>query len=127
MAYKISKLTSFISANPALADVPIGFVRGIPITPRQALAMLQRGEAVNEVVAVLSAAGMDPIQQDWKLVEDYYIKLLQLPSTPPTIYVIGEEMTLSEALSHIQQRDLIGQQLLRSYQGLTREMARRMR
>ena len=127
MAYKIPKLTSFISANPALADVPIGYVRGISITPRQALAMLQRGEAVNEVVAVLSAAGMDPIQQDWKLVEDYYIKLLQLPSPPPTIYVIGEEMTLSEALSHIQQRDLIGQQLLRSYQGLTREMARRMR
>ena len=127
MAYKIQKLNSFISANPALADVPIGFVRGISITPRQALAMLQRGESVPEVVAVLSAAGMDPIQQDWKLVEDYYIKLLQLPSPPPTIYVIGEEMTLSEALSHIQQRDIIGQQLLRSYQGLTREMARRMR
>jgi len=127
MAFKIPKLTSFISANPALADVPIGYVKGIAITPRQALAMLQRGEAVKEVVAVLSAAGMDPIQQDWKLVEDYYIKLLQLPSSPPTIYVIGEEMTLSEALSHIQQRDLIGQQLLRSYQGLTREMARRMR
>ncbi|GAG77719.1 unnamed protein product [marine sediment metagenome] len=127
MAYKIPNLTRFISANPALADVPIGFVKGIPLTPRLALAMLQRGEAVTEVVAVLAAAGMDPIQQDWKLVEDYYIKLLQLPSSPPTIYVIGEEMTLSEALSHIQQRDLIGQQLLRSYQGLTREMARRMR
>jgi len=127
MAHQIQKLNRFISANPALADVPFGVVRGIPITPRQALAMLQRDEAVPEVVAAMSAAGMDPIQQDWKLVEEYYMKLIQLPSPPPTIYVIGEEMTLSEALSHIRQRDITGQALLRSYQALTREMARRMK
>ena len=127
MAYQIQKLNRFIANNPALADVPFGTVRGVPITPRQALAMLQRGEAVSEVVAAMTSAGMDPIEQDWTLVEDYYRRLLQLPGPHPKIYVIGQEMTLEEALMHVRNRDAKGQELLRSYQGLTREMARRMK
>ena len=127
MAYQIQKLNRFIANNPALADVPFGTVRGVPITPRQALAMLQRGEAVSEVVAAMSAAGMDPIEQDWTLVEDYYMRLLQLPGPHPKIYIIGQEMTLEEALMHVRSRDAAGQELLRSYQALTREMARRMK
>jgi len=127
MAYQIQKLNRFIAKNPALADVPFGMVRGVPITPRQALAMLQRGEAVSEVVAAMNAAGMDPIEQDWILVEDYYRKLLQLPGPHPKIYIIGQEMSLEDALMHVMQKDASGQELLRSYQGLTREMARRMK
>ena len=127
MAYQIQKLNRFITANPALADVPFGTVRGRPITPREALAMLQRGEAVSEVVAAMSAAGMDPPQQDWQLVEDYYMRLLQLPGPHPKIYIIGQEMNLEEALMHVRRRDAAGQELLRSYQALTREMARRMK
>ena len=123
----MQKLSRFIAANPALADVPFGTVRGRPITPREALAMLQRGESVSEVVAAMSAAGMDPPQQDWVLVEDYYRRLLQLPGPHPKIYVIGQEMTLEEALTHVRRRDAQGQELLRAYQSLTREMARRMR
>ena len=127
MAYQMQKLNRFIVANPALADVPFGIVRGRSITPREALAMLQRGEAVPEVVAAMSAAGMDPIVQDWALVEDYYRRLLQLPGPHPKIYTFGQEMTLEEALMHVRNKDAKGQELLRSYQGLTREMARRMK
>jgi len=102
-------------------------VRGRSITPREARAMLQRGEAVSEVLLAMSSAGMDPIEQDWALVEDYYRKLLQLPGPHPKIYIIGTELSLEEALIAVRRRDMAGQELLRSYQGLTREMARRMR
>ena len=89
--------------------------------------MLQRGEAVSEVVVAMEAAGLDPIEQDWALVEDYYKKLLQLPGPHPKIYIIGEELSLEDALMAVKRRDATGQQLLNSYQGLTREMAKRMK
>lgn len=127
MAHQLQKLDRFVAANPALADVPFGIVRGRSITPREALAMLQRGEAIPEVVAAMDAAGMDPPEQDWALVEDYYRRLLQLPGPHPTIYIIGQQMTFEQALIHIRQRDAKGQELLKSYQGLTREMARRLK
>jgi len=127
MALQINKLNRFIATNPALADIPFGFVRGMPITPRQALLMLRAGEAVSEVVAAMNAAGMDPPEQDWALVEDYYRKLLQLPGPHPKIYIIGTELTLEDALMAVKRRDASGQQLLNSYQALTREMARRMK
>lgn len=127
MSYQIQKLRRFIAANRALADVPFGTVGGRPVTPREALAMLQRGEAVAEVVAAMRTAGLDPPQQDWMLVEDYYRRLLALPGPKPKIYIIGQEMTLEEALTHVRRRDAKGEELLRSYQALTREMARRMR
>ena len=127
MAIQINKLNRFIATNPALADVPFGFVRGMPITPRQALLMLRAGEAVSEIVMAMASAGMDPIEQDWVLVEDYYRKLLQLPGPHPKIYIIGQEMSLEDALIAVRRRDAAGQQLLNSYQALTREMARRMK
>jgi len=127
MAYQIQKLNRFIANNPALAVVPFGIVRGRSITPREALAMLQRGEAVSEVIVAMEAVGMDPPEQDWILVENYYRNLLQLPGPHPTIYIIGQQMTLEEALMHVTKKDYAGQELLRSYQGLTREMARRMK
>lgn len=123
---KINKLRRFLVTNPALADVPFGVVRGMPVTPRQALAMLQRGEAVSEVIAAMATAGLDP-PEDWALAEAYYMNLLQLPGPHPKIYVIGQEMTLEEALTHIRLRDAKGQELLKGYQSLKREMARRLR
>ena len=120
-----------MATQPAFADVPFGIVRGQPITPRQALVMLQRGEAVEEVSRAMAAAGLDP-PQDWELVEAYYRRLAALPGPKPKIYVIGQEIigqeiTIEEALLHIQRRDAIGQDLLKSYRGLLGEMARRMR
>jgi len=127
MAIQIQKLNRFMSTSPALADVPFGVVRGMSITPRQALAMLQRGESVSEVVLAMNRAGMDPPEQDWALAEEYYMNLLKLPGPHPKIYIIGTEMTLQQALMHLRQRDAAGQQLLSSYQGLTRELAKRMK
>lgn len=127
MALQIQKLNRFIVTSPALADVPFGIVKGMPINPRQALAMLQRGESVSEVILAMDRAGMDPPEQDWALAEDYYLNLLKLPGPHPKIYIIGTEMSLQQALIHLRQRDAAGQQLLNSYQGLTREMAKRMK
>jgi hypothetical protein len=126
MAYQISKLRRFIAENPALADVPFITVRGMPLTPRQALAYLERGEMVSEIVAAMAAVGFDP-NQEWQLAEAYYQGLLRLPPPRPKIIMIGQELTLEEALQHIKLRDQKGQELLQAYQGLRREMARRMR
>ena len=127
MALQIQKLNRLIATSPALADNPIGLVKGRSTTPREALAKLQRGEDVPEVIAMLSAAGIDPPEQDWQLVEDYYRRLLQLPGPHPKIYIIGTELTLEDALLAVRRRDPTGQQLLSSYQGMLREMARRMK
>ena len=125
--FRIQKLNRFIVANPAFADNPVGPIKGKPTTPREALAKLQRGEDIPEVIAMLSAAGIDPPEQDWQLVEDYYMRLLRLPGPHPKIYIIGTKMTLEEALLAVRRRDPVGQQLLSSYQGMLREMARRMK
>jgi len=126
MAFQIEKLRRFMSTQPAFADVPFGTVRGQPITPRQALNMLQSGEAVAEVSQAMAKAGLDP-PEDWDLIEAYYRRLAALPGPKPKIYVIGQEMTIEEALLHIQRKDAKGQELLSSYRGLLGEMARRMR
>lgn len=123
----LQKLPRFITDNPALADNPIGLVKGRSTTLREALAKLQRGEDVSDVIAMLSAAGIDPPEQDWQLVEDYYRRLLQRPEPPPKIYIIGTEMSLQQALMHVQRRDPTGQQLFSAYQGMLRETARRMK
>ena len=128
MAYQIQKLSRFIAQNQALADLPFGIVKGLPITPRQALDMLNRGESVAEVIQAMTIAGMNPPQEDWRLVEAYYESLLRQPGPKPKIYSIGQpEMTLEEALMHVRLRDEKGQEFLKSYQGMLNEMARRMK
>jgi len=123
----MQKLTHFIAQNPALADLPFGVVKGSPITPRQALEMLRRNESVDEIIQVMAVAGMDP-PDDWRLVEAYYESLLRLPGPKPKIYSLGQpEMTLEEALMHVRLKDEKGRELLKSYQGMLTEMARRMR
>jgi len=124
---KISKLRNFIARNPALADVGFTVIGNQAVTPRTALSMLERGQNINAVILGLKKIGVDPPEQDWALAEDYYRSLLQLPGPHPKIYIIGTEMTLEQALAHLKRRDAAGQQLLNSYQGLTREMARRMK
>ncbi|GAH40928.1 unnamed protein product, partial [marine sediment metagenome] len=123
MSFQIEKLNRFIATQPAFSDVPFGLVQGQPITPRKALDMLQRGEAVAEVSQAMAKAGLDP-PEDWELVEAYYRMLAALPEPKPKIYVIGTEMTMEDALLHIQRKDAEGQDLLKSYRGLLVEMAR---
>jgi hypothetical protein len=127
---KITKLQNFIARNPAQADSPIGIAAGKYITPRTALQMLQRGQNVNAVISALNVIGVDPPQQDWSLVEEYYMQRLQQAGRKPKIYrlptVQGHEMTDEEALQHIRAKDAIGQELLRKYQKYLQEMGRRM-
>ncbi|GAG92683.1 unnamed protein product, partial [marine sediment metagenome] len=47
-------------------------MKGLPITPRQALEMLRRNEAVAEIIQAMDIAGMNPPQMDWRLIEAYY-------------------------------------------------------
>lgn len=129
---KISKLRTFISKNPALADSPIGIVNGIFLTPRIALNLLSRGQHVNAVIAALAVIGVDPPELDWALVEGYYQEMLRKPGRKPQIYslpegkLVGENMTIEQALAHIRARDAVGRSLLSSYQGYLGEVARRM-
>ncbi len=121
------KLKRFIARSRALADVPFSVVHGRSITPRGLLVMLQRDEAVPEVVAAISMAGPSLPQQEWQLVEDYYKMLLSRPGPHPKIRWIGGEMTFEEALAHVMAKDVKGRGLLLMYQGLKREMVRRMK
>ena len=127
MAYQIQTLSRFISKSKGLADVPFALVKGTPVTPREALAMLQRGEAVQEISYAISSLGAYSPQKDWLLAEDYYSRLIRIPYPPPKIYRFEYETTFEEALTHIRYRDAEGQKLVRTYQRLLREMARRMR
>jgi len=130
---KIRSLSRFLRENRALSDVPFGSIRGRPVTPREALAMLRRREAVAEVLSALAAAGLDPPGQEWELAEAYYRSLLTGPQPRPRVYIIaegevvGQELTVEEALEHIRRRDAKGAALLQSYLSLRREMARRMK
>jgi hypothetical protein len=51
---KVYRLRRFISENPSLASIPIAVVGGKPITVRDALSMLERGENVQQVTASLA-------------------------------------------------------------------------
>ncbi|KXB08614.1 hypothetical protein AKJ59_00710 [candidate division MSBL1 archaeon SCGC-AAA385M02] len=123
---KIGKLQRFVRNNQALADIPIGKINGRPVSPRDALNMLQRNQSVQQVLGTLQRAGLDPVE-DWGLAEAYYRGLLEKPGPKPKIYCIGQEMTIEEALTHIRRRDREGRELLDSYRGLKQELARRLR
>jgi len=61
IAHYIEKLTKLIANHPPFANVPFGLVRGRPTTPPEAIAMLERGESVSEVVAAMAAVGHMPV------------------------------------------------------------------
>jgi len=131
---KIGKLQSFIAKNPALRGVPFAIVAGKSITPVQALSMLKSGRNTQAVINQLALIGVDP-PEDWALAVAYYQDMLAKPGPHPKIYaipratgqVVGESMTIQEAIKHIEAGDAIGQQLVESYRGLKVEMAKRMR
>ena len=131
---KIGKLQSFINKNPALRTVPFAVVKGRSINPVQALAKLRSGQDTQAVITQLAKLGVDP-PEDWPLAVAYYQDMLAKPGPHPKIYaipratgqVVGESMTIQEAIRHIEAKDAIGESLVNSYRGLKVEMARRMR
>lgn len=122
---KIAKLQRFVANNRALADIPIGMINGRPVTPRDALNMLRQNINTQQVLNTLQTAGLDPIE-DWDLTEAYYRRLLAKPGPKPKIYCLGKEMTIEEALMHVRRKDKEGTELVDTYRGLKRELARRL-
>jgi hypothetical protein len=121
---KIARLSAFIKENPALANVPFMTVAGRPVSPAEALAMLQSGRNIHEVVMGLSRLGIDP---EWELVEEFYRRLA---AARPDVKIYGlgflPPMSPMEALQHIRARDEIGRQLLEMYSRMLAYMRERM-
>ena len=122
---KISRIRSFLAANPAYRYVPALVVRGRAITLEEAISYLERGMYVDEVLSGLSKLGLDP---DWKLVEEYYRRIAS--AYPEVrIYALAEyvpAMSPAEALEHIRKRDEIGKMLYNQYMRLLEFMRLRM-
>jgi hypothetical protein len=114
---KIARLAKFIHENPAFSSVPFMIVDGRPITPSEALAMLQTGRNVEEIMAGLSRIGLD---LPWELCEEFYRRLV---AARPEIKIYAIQsyvpaMSLEEALEHVRARDAVGETLVRIYNGL---------
>ena len=130
---KIAMLQSFINKNPAGRNTPLMIVAGRATSPIQALSMLKSGRNVQAVISQLAQLGVDP-PEDYALAIARLQDKLNLPGPKPKIYainkglgqVVGEGMTIQEAIRHIEADDEIGKQLVQSYRGLKVEIANRM-
>jgi len=128
-ARKVRALEAWIRRHPALADVPFATVAGRPVNPRELLSMLRRGEGVPEALAALSRLGIDPPgqeEEEWRLAEEYFRRLLEQPGRKPVIMVLGQALTVEQALRHVRARDAKGRALLAMYRRLRAWMATRV-
>jgi hypothetical protein len=123
---KTRRLADFIRANPAFANVPFLMIRGKPITPTEALTMLQTGQNVNEIMASLAKLGLD---LPWELTEEFYRRLSAAYPEAPKIYALQQyvpAMTPTEAYEHVKARDTVGETLVRTYTRLLEFMRLRI-
>jgi hypothetical protein len=112
---KIGRLADFLRANPAFAQVPFLMVAGKPVTPTEALTMLQAGRNIEEIMAGLAQLGLD---LPWELTEEFYRRLSAAYPEAPKIYALQQyvpAMTPTEAYEHIKARDAVGETLVRTY------------
>jgi len=127
LSRKIRALEAWVREHPALADVPVATVAGRPVSPREILGMLRRGEGVEGALAALAKAGLDPDEEEeWRLLEEYLRRLLEQPGPKPVIMVLGQAITLQQALVHVRARDAKGKALLQMYRRLRAYMATRV-
>jgi len=122
---KVSRIRSFLNANPAYRHIPCIVVDDRAISLEEAISYLQQGLYVDEILSGLSKLGIDP---DWRLVEEYYRRLA---SAYPElkIYALSEyvpAMSPAEALEHIKKRDKVGEMLYKQYMKLLEFMRMRM-
>jgi len=124
---KIRWLENWIKRNPGLADVPTMVVRGQHLSAKDALRWLRAGRFVVEVMEALARAGLDPTPEElWQLAEEHLKRLLALPPPRPSIAVIGQEvLSLEEMLDHVRKRTKLGEEFVRSYESLLREVRKR--
>jgi len=123
---KIAKLRRFTARFPALADVPALMVRGEPKSLRQALAMLERREDVEAVLRALETFGLNSEEEIWRMAEEYYRRLAELPPPRPRILVLQPpELTIEQALEQVRRRTDVGRTLLEAYASLLNELRAR--
>lgn len=121
------KIRRFIRENPALADMPFIVVEGIPMSPREALERLERGEMVAEITRAVATLGSSLTEEQlWLLTEEYYRRLLLKPPPRPVIVWIGGKLTFEQALEEVRLRTPKGQELMKSYDGFLKELTRRI-
>lgn len=123
---KKARLADFLRGNPAFANVPFMTVAGKPITPTEALAMLQAGLNVDEIMVGLRQLGLD---LPWQLAEEFYRRLSAAYPEAPKIYALQQyvpAMTPTEAYQHIKARDAVGETMVRSYSRLLEFMRLRV-
>jgi hypothetical protein len=115
---KIRRLTDFLRANPAFANVPFLIIAGKPVTPTQALDMLQTGRNVEEIMTGLTKLGLD---LPWELTEEFYRRLSAAFPEAPKIYALQQyvpAMTPTEAYEHVREKDAVGESLVKMYANL---------
>jgi hypothetical protein len=123
---KLNRLAKFIAENPAFTNVPFMVVAGRPITPTEALAMLQTGRNVEEIMSGLVKLGLD---LPWELTEEFYRRLSAAYPEAPKIYALQQyvpAMTPTEAYEHVKAKDPVGETLVRSYARLLEFMRLRV-
>ena len=123
---KINRLSRFIQANPAFANVPFMTVAGRPVTPTEALTMLREGRNVSEIMTGLTRLGLD---LPWELAEEFWRRVAAARPEAPKIYALAEyvpAMTPAEAYEHIRARDAVGETLVRAYARMLSFMAQRV-
>lgn len=112
---KKARLGRFIAENRAFVNVPFLMVAGRPVTPAEALAMLQARRNVEEIMAGLARLGLD---LPWQLAEEFYRRVSAAYPEAPKIYALEQyvpAMTPTEAYQHVKTRDAVGETLVRTY------------
>ena len=115
---KIQRLARFISENRAFSNVPFMIAAGRPVTPVEALALLQAGRNVEEIMGGLARLGLD---LPWELAEEFYRRISAAYPEAPKIYALQQyvpAMTPAEAHQHVKARDAVGETLVKAYASL---------
>jgi len=123
---KITKLRRFTARFPALADVPALMVRGEPVSLKQALAMLEARENVEAVLSALEVFGLNSEEELWRMAEEYYRRLTELPPPRPRILILQPpELTIEQALEHVRRKTDVGRTLMEAFASLLNELRAR--
>jgi len=127
---KIAFLRRFLAERPGFKSVIFIVVRGRPVTPVEALQMLERGEAVEEIVSAMRLAGYDPRQPIEELAMEYYRRLAQIRPRFKIVMIqkgVREEISAERAVEEIRIRSPLGEKIVKSYASLLELMREKMR
>lgn len=127
----MQRLQRFIKRRPALADTPHIVVEGKPVSPREALEYLERGNMVEQVLTKMETLQLSvaPIMEEelWLLTEEHYRRLLQLQGPQMYTFIMGMQekkykFALEECLEEVEKRTRFGKKLAEKHQKLILQM-----